>query len=115
MIQLCVTRVIGCCGDDPDDSLGCVVGDSIVNELIQTNTVAESAGRAYIDDEGYDFTVIEASCSLHGYLAPGTLVKVRDREHGEYIAEVDTFSSTFSRNSRSQISAVTSVKLKKVT
>jgi len=113
MINLCVTRIPGCC-DDLDNTEGCVVGDAIVSELIQTNQVAESAGRAYLDDEGPDFEVLDATCSLTSVIEPGKLYTARDKEHGTYTAEVQTVSMSISRSGRDSFSAQTSLQLKRL-
>lgn len=111
MINLCVTRVPGCCASSPDDSLDCHKADPISDVLIQSDLVAASAGRALLDDEQEDKEAINASTSLYGYLAPGSIVQSLDRVRGVYQAEVQKFSINFSKSERNKISAYSAILL----
>lgn len=111
MISVCVTRIQGCCLDPTN--FNCTVGDDIVDALIQTTDSAVSAGRAYLDEEQYDMQIIEATCSAHGCIPPGSVGRGSDRVHGTYQAEVISFSVNVSRNDRGSLSAYTALKLRR--
>ena len=115
MISVCVTRIDGCCDPLVDkEANGCIIGTIISDPLIQSNLAAESVGRAFIDDEQFDKDVIAASCSLHGYIEPGKVVRATDRISGTYQAEISTFSINVTRDGEGAISAYSALSLKKV-
>jgi hypothetical protein len=117
-ISVCVSRVSGCCDDDlsttDSEDLGCVVGDDIVDSLITSELAAESVGRAYIDEEMYDMEDVSASCSLHGYMAPGCVVQATDKVDGTYQGYIDTFSINISRDGSSTITAYSAIKIRRL-
>ena len=116
MINVCVSREYGCCecleggGECPN----CQVGDNISNNLIKTKLVADSAGRALLDEEHTNKRIIRGSCSLHHYMKPKSLVQVTDRIHGTYIGKLSKFSLSISTGPEGQLSARSSVEVVKV-
>ena len=115
MISVCVSRIDGCCDPLVDkEENGCIIGTAISDVLIQSPLAAESVGRAFLDDEQFDKDVISASCSLHGYLEPGRIVKASDRINGTYQAEINTFSININRDGEGTITAYSALSLKRL-
>ena len=120
MIEFCVSRVPGCCDalEDNDndmlETLSCKVAEPIAHNLILTEQVAGSAGRAVIDEEGYDWDVIQVTTSLYDYLKPRTsIVEHSDRVRGTYRARVSKFKIKVTQQIDSKFSARSTIELRK--
>lgn len=120
MILHCVTRESGCCQClEANDRLteecpDCIVGDQITNNLIKTVLVAESAGRAVLDEEHLDKRRVSGSCSLHEYMKPKSLVQVTDKIHGTYRGKLSKFAIHMEFGLRGSVGLRSSVEVIKV-
>lgn len=120
MILACVTREPNCCqcleNNDrvAEECPDCIVGDQITNNLIKTQLVAESNGRAYLDEEHRDKTRVSGSCSLHEYMKPKSLVQVTDAVHGTFQGKLSKFGIQINVGLRGQISARSAIEVVKV-
>lgn len=111
MINVCVSRIPNCCVQ-VDSS--CVVGDTISNSLILTETVAGSVARALIDREQEDKEIINATCSLTPYLRPSSLVEASDKEFGIYRGKLLKFSLSIQKQKGGSFSAKSNIEIEKV-
>ena len=120
MILHCVTRESGCCQClEANERLsencpGCIVGDQITNNLIKTVLVAESAGRAVLDEEHPNKRRVSGTCSLYEYMKPKSLVEVTDKIHGTYKGKLSKFAIHMDFGLRGQTSLRSSVEVVKV-
>lgn len=117
MIDVCVSREFGCCEClelAETDCEQCVVGDEISNNLIKTDLVAASAGRAVLDDQGTNKRRIQGTCSLYEYMKPKTIVEVTDRVHGTFNGKLAKFSLQITVGLRGEMSARSNIEVIKV-
>lgn len=116
----CVTREPNCCqclesnDRDAEQCPDCVVGNDITNNLITTQLVAESAGRAYLDEEHKNKRRVQGTCSLHDYMKPKSLVQITDRVHGTFQGKLSKFSININYGLRGETSARSVVEVIKV-
>lgn len=119
-ILKCVTREPGCClcleSHDriSEECPGCVVGNDISNNLVTTDLVAGSLGRAFLDEEHKNKRVVQGTCSLHDYMKPKSIVQVTDRIHGTFQGQLSKFSINISYGLRGQMSARSVIEVVKV-
>lgn len=103
MINFCVTRIEGCCdiinGEDETaiEESDCKVADTITNNMIANDLMAKSVGRALIDDEGYDWDIIQGTTSLYENVEPKTIAESTDKHHGTIRTKVSKFGIRIER------------------
>ena len=116
MIETCVSRMPGCCDAiaDGEEQTSCIVADNISNNLIVSNHQAGSVGRAILDDLGYDWRILQVTCSLYENIKPKGIAEVTDKRHGTYRARVKKFSIRIQQSVGDSYSARSLVELKKV-
>lgn len=120
MIKACITREPGCCQCleanelDVEECPGCILGDQVTNNLVTDQLVAESLGRAMLDENHKDKRRISGSCSLHEYMKPKSLVQMTDRVHGTYMAKLSKFAIAISIDTRGGFSAKSHIEVIKV-
>ena len=91
MIKACVTRESGCCQCldanelDVEQCPDCILGDQITNNLVTDQLVAESLGRAKLDEEHKNKRRVSGSCSLHEYMKPKSLVEMKQGQEGTVV------------------------------
>ena len=93
MINLCISRLPGCCETLTDE---CVVGDNISNNLILTEIVAASVVRAVIDSEHLDKEIVQSTSNAVAYLKPTSLVQAEEKEKGVYRGKLKKFGINIS-------------------
>lgn len=112
MIDICITRVPGCCEDDPDPDK-CMVGDDISNNLIVTESAAASVARALIDTECSDREIVSSPCSIVPYLKPNSFVQAANKDTGAFKGRLNKFSISVSRKIGGSFSCKSSIEIEK--
>jgi len=111
MINLCISRVPGCCEELTEE---CVVGDTISNNLILTEIVAASVARAVIDREQLDKEIVQSVSNAIAYLKPLSLVEADEKEKGKYRGKLKRFNITISRKIGGSFSCRSSMDIERV-
>ena len=111
MINMCITRLPGCCATVTDQ---CIVGDTISNNLILTEIVAGSVARALIDTEQQDKEIVSSTCNAIAFLKPTSLIEASDKETGTYRGKLKKFAITITRQGGGNFSCRSSLEIEKV-
>lgn len=119
-ILKCVTREPNCCQClETNDRVAeecpdCILGNDISNNLIVTDLVAGSVGRAYLDEEHKNKRRIQGTTALYDYMKPKSIVQMTDRVNGTFKGKLSKFAINISYGLRGEMSARSVVEVIKV-